>query len=1373
MTTIEEYQAKLQADTIIRGPLFPEPVQVIMTKPMGNSLKLIGNGVNTNQTYQPILSLAQLSALEFSPETEPFDGQARNFRLAIEAQRLALAYEYDPYFSLSIARVDPLPHQLEAVYDYFLKLPRIRFLLADDPGAGKTIMAGLLIKELKIRGLIKRVLIVTPANLSFQWQREMQDRFQEKFRVIRSDVLRAHYGSNPWQEYDQVITSVSWVSRIDDARESLLRASWDLIVVDEAHKMSAYGSGNKVKKTKAYMLGEELSQRTDHFLLATATPHKGDAHNFSLFLKLLDADVYGDISSLEEAMKNNEAPFYLRRVKEALVKFPDPNTGETQSLFTKRIVNTAGFMLNDTEWDFYNSLTGFVEEQSRRAAEDDSLKGRALGFTMAMLQRRFASSLYAVRRTLERMKQTREKILADPEGYRQKKINQRVPDDFDDLREIEQEEILAALEEIVDSVDPDALRAEIADLSQLVRQAEQLEQKGNVESKLTKLKQIITDEGVFNDPDMRLLIFTEHKDTLHYLVEKLRAWGLSVTQIYGGMQSGDRNTPGTRLYAEREFRETCQIMVATEAAGEGINLQFCWLMINYDIPWNPVRLEQRMGRIHRYGQEKDCLIFNFVALNTKEGEVLERLFDRIAQIETDLDPQRTGKVFNVLGDVFPSNQLERWIRDMYATNLTDQAIKDRIVERVDTEHMQSIIDSTLEGLAKRELNLAAITKNATEAKEHRLVPEVIEDFFTEAGPLVGVTPTALKTPHVYKVGRIPRHLWATGERLESSYGKLDHSYGQITFDKAVLTKQATLEWVTPGHALFETVREAVSEQVADDLQRGTIFYDLQSEDTVRLDVFTAAISDGRGKVIERRLLVVQIALDGSLSVRSPQLFLDLSAAADSPALPDMENLPTQVHIEQFLIENSLNQLLEQVTTSRTKELDTIEHHLNISMTAIIDRVQRQYGELFAKREAGSTESGLEGRLKQMDERLMSLNNRLEKRQAELHQERQCMLGDIRLLGRAWVLPHPERNSDELAPLVENDTIEQVAIQTATAYEQERGCQVNSVEAENKGYDLISREPHPHDPGTFAQTRRIEVKGRAGEGGIIMTPNEYQTARKLGQDYWLYVVFDCDTDTPRLEIINNPAQLVWHNMPQLDRYQLNAKVIKHEAKQQREQKPTEVQLAMEQILAEWEKQLGKYNILVEGLSDKVYLELAAQRHLDAHGVDLLNEGQIRIIAGTGTKKFAPYFGILQQLERQRQGFKFVVLLDGDGPGQSAASAMDKFGAQKNTHFFQLTHPDYRDKGGTMWDVEIEDMLPYHLIKSFIEQYPKAVEQSFMQWKGKQQIHKVVIQGKPQEIDGQTFDFKMMLTDHIRHHATAADLTMLIDVLKKARKCMKIR
>ena len=1128
----------------LTGPIFPEPVQVIVANARGASVQVLGRGVHTNQVHDRILSADQIALLETSPEQEPFDGKAVNFRLGIEAMRLGLAYEYDPYFSLSIARVDPLPHQLEAVYDYFLRLPRIRFLLADDPGAGKTIMAGLLVKELKIRGLVRRILVITPANLTFQWQRELKDKFRENFEVVRSDVLRANYGSNPWQEKHQVITSVSWVSRVEDAKESLLRSQWDLVIVDEAHKMSAHSSE---KKTLAYQLGEALSRMTDHYLLMTATPHKGDPLNFSLFLQLLDRDVYGDVKSLERAMEEREAPFYLRRVKEALVTFPAPETGEVKTLFTRRIVRTSEFKISEEELDFYDQLTRYVEDQSIKASMDGSARGRALAFTMAMLQRRFASSVYAVRRSLERMREKRERILRNPEAYRQDQVDKRLPDDFDDLTDEEQQEVIAQLEEVVASVDPEELRQEIAALDRLIGQAKELEAR-EIETKLAALRDRLVKQGVFKDPKMKLLIFTEHKDTLDYLagdgkdgrpLGKLLEWDLTLTRIHGGMKIGDRDTPNSRIWAEREFRESAQVLVATEAAGEGINLQFCWLMINYDIPWNPMRLEQRMGRIHRYGQEKDCLIFNFVSTNTREGRVLSKLFERIEAIQDDLDPKRTGMIFNVLGDIFPANQLERMVRDMYARNQTEDVIKARIVEQVDPERFKAITNSTLEGLAKRELNLSAIVGKSAEARERRLVPEVIEDFFIQAAPMAGLAPRPVRPgDHRYRVGRVPRNLWPVAERLEPRFGKLGREYATIVFDKEFLKQDGTLEWVTPGHPLFECVREDLADQVRGDLARGAVFYDLHATGPSRLDVFSGAVRDGRGNVLVTRLFVVQSTPDGAMAVRQPTIFLDLAAPGEPAAVPGADGLPDRRKVEDFLIKTALEAMLREARGEREREVAVIARHVEISLGEIANRESLLLADLHGQKEAGSVEAGLDGRIRISEDKLQEIDHRLTSRRQELGQERQCSIGDVRHVGSAWVVPHPDRAAPAIAPMVSDPAIERIAVEAAIRHEEAEGRVVESVEADNRGFDLISRKPHPEDPKTAIDVRFIEVKGRAHTGEIALTSNEYRTARRLGRDYFLYVVLQCATPEPSLNILRDPATLDWKPVVKVEHYRLN-------------------------------------------------------------------------------------------------------------------------------------------------------------------------------------------------------------------------------------------
>ncbi|MGL4503940.1 MAG: DUF3883 domain-containing protein, partial [Planktothrix sp.] len=522
--------------------------------------------------------------------------------------------------------------------------------------------------------------------------------------------------------------------------------------------------------------------------------------------------------------------------------------------------------------------------------------------------------------------------------------------------------------------------------------------------------------------------------------------------------------------------------------------------------------------------------------------VLWKLFERLRAIETDLDPENTGKIFNVLGDMFPANQLERMIREMYARNLTEDVIKNRIIEQVDVERFRSITHSALEGLAKRELNLSAILGKSAEAKERRLVPEAVEDFFSQAAPITGIHPKETGKGHrIYRIGKLPRTLWPVGDRLESRYGKLGREYKRIAFNRELLKDDPTLEWVTPGHPLFECVREQVLELVRPDLQRGAVFYDLYRNQPARLDVFSAAIADGTGRILHRRLFVVETEMDGTLTVRQPTLFLDLALAPQGTLPPDDSLLPGRSQVEQVLIERALQPFLAEVKTQREQEVETVERHLEISLNAIIDRAQCQVGELITQKESGSKEAGLDGRIKQMDDRLFDLNGRLETRRQDLQKERSCTIRDIQAHGRAWALPHPERTSPEIAPIVNNEEIEQIAIQAVIAYEEARGWVVESVESENRGFDLISRQFHPEDSQIAIAVRFIEVKGRAGIGPVALTTNEYKTAERLKEDYWLYVVFNC-ISTLEIHTISNPARLDWKPLMKIEHYHVSAQKI---------------------------------------------------------------------------------------------------------------------------------------------------------------------------------------------------------------------------------------
>src|SRR5215467_7593012 len=385
---------------ILTGPLFSEPMRVETIRADGSDAWVAGLvGLRSEQFRRVTLRKADLAGLTITDTGLSYNGDGRLLRLGLQAYSLGIAYEFDPYFGLSISRVDPLPHQLEAVYEYLLKLPRVRFLLADDAGAGKTIMAGLLIRELKLRGLAERILVACPANLTFQWQREFKEKFDEKFLFLKGGDIRDQFGVNQWLEQKQVITSLDLAKRIE-ILPGLRQVPWDLVVVDEAHRMSW---SPPARKTARYALGELLRDSADHMLMLTATPHKGDPANFSLFLQLLDADAYADVKSIREAMDRRRAPFYLRRTKEAMVYFPQRQADGTwvaKKVFTKRIPRTVSFAIDGAEFELYREVTAFVKAQSNRAAANgDDPRARAVRFLMALYQRRLASSTYALRRS--------------------------------------------------------------------------------------------------------------------------------------------------------------------------------------------------------------------------------------------------------------------------------------------------------------------------------------------------------------------------------------------------------------------------------------------------------------------------------------------------------------------------------------------------------------------------------------------------------------------------------------------------------------------------------------------------------------------------------------------------------------------------------------------------------------------------------------------------------------------------------------------------------------------------------------------------------------------------------------------------------------
>ena len=1112
---------QIREGQVLTGPLFAEPMRVVTVRVLAAGSMQVGLvGADSGQFRAVHLDPGQLADVSVIGGGQSYGGDGESLRLGLEAWQLGIAHEYDPYFGLSLSRVDPLPHQLDAVYGHLLKLPTVRFLLADDAGAGKTIMAGLLIRELKLRGLAERILVVCPANLAFQWQREMRDKFDEQFFVLRGSGISEQYGVNQWLEHGQVITSMDLAKRAD-ILPGLRQAAWDLVIVDEAHRMSAQ---DETHKSQRYRLGELLRDSTSHMLLLTATPHKGDPDNFTLFLQLLDPDAYADVRSIRAAMERGDAPFYLRRTKEAMVEFPSLQPDGTRSprpIFTRRFTRTADFALDGEEFDLYGDVTMMVREQSERAAErGDDRRARAVGFLMALYQRRFASSVAAMRRSLERRAERLEEQTIDLAARSE-------PPDADDLEEMddaEREDIERRLAAVTLAINAEEVRREADEMRVLAGRARVLED-ADGEAKLATLRRIIDEQGFFDDPEKRLLVFTEFRDTLEYLVGRLRGWGLNVGSIHGGMHSGRRDEPGTRLYAEQQFRAgDIQVLVATEAAGEGINLQCCNILFNYDIPWNPNRLEQRMGRIHRYGQSKDCLIFNFVAANTIEGRVLRRLLERLEEIREALEDDA---VFNVVGEVLPAAQIDRVFRAYYEGRLAEDEVGNRMLDGFDEQRFREICQAALEGLATRQLNLAMITERRAQADARRVVPETVARFMAKAAVPPGLRLDPVRTlPHTFDAGPTPPALMRLGAAPDWKLPDIAARYRRITTDKDAAAGNRA-EWVTPGHPLFEALRRDALDRARGDFADGACFHSLRHDEPARIDFYRARVVDGRGVTVTERLFGVELNDSGDLLPTDPAALGDMTPAETPAPLPAAASLPEATG---WLHERLLAPLLSEALREREAEIDRIARHVELALTEVVGRADADVGK--AAESADKRETGSAGRLAQAQQRHAEAVARRERRRDDMERQRRLTLQDIERVASALVLPHPEASEPEVGNLRPNPETEAIAMRVAMDHERGAGREVEDVHERNLGYDIQSTDPQSGD------LRLIEVKGlAAAEGGdILLTPNERRVAEDRRDCYWLYVVTGCAGE-PRLTTVLDPAARPWREVSRVQHYRL--------------------------------------------------------------------------------------------------------------------------------------------------------------------------------------------------------------------------------------------
>ncbi len=1033
------------------------------------------------------------------------DGE--DFFFFIEANRIRLAYQFDPLLAVNISQVDPLPHQIEAVYNYVLRDPKIRFLIADDAGAGKTIMAGLTMKELQYRKMAKRILIVVPGHLKYQWQREMKEKFNTPFTLInRSLMEESFWGENVWEERYRCIASLDFLKR-EDILNSLKTSQWDFVIVDEAHKMSAYGystkNGKKIDKTQRYKVGEVLSSISTHMLFLTATPHRGDEENFRLFLDLLRPGFFSDMKLLKESVEKKENPIFVRRLKEDMKDF------EGNRLFPPRNVKTVTFNLTPEEKDLYNSVTKYVQDYFDRAKEK-----RSITFAMIILQRRLTSSIHAILRSLERREERLEKLLELPELIKKQdeeyeKIKHITEDDMAEMEEAERMKIEEKLEHITIARNVDEVKKEITEIYELIQKAEKVKQQ-EIESKLVKLR----DEILGNLEGKKLLIFTEFKDTLDYLEQKLKEWGYSVTTIHGNMSMD------ARIDAEKDFKHNTQIMIGTEAAGEGINLQFCSWMVNYDIPWNPNRLEQRMGRIHRYGQRYEVYIYNMVSRDTREGQILDRLFSKLNLMREALGSDR---VFDIIGNVIPDTKLDEILKEAIFNQRRMEEIYEYVDNIDETEIRRRIDEITMTALATRHIDYSGMAKQLHTADENRLMPEYIEDYFLRAFKRYGGR--FKKVRDYYRIKSVPFELRQFNEdyTFKSRYGKVLRNYGKATFDKGIAKEKSEYEFIAPGHPLLEAVNQKILDNFVRQSESIAAFGDESNSREGVLHFIEGDVIDGAGKTVGKRIFCLYHSTKGDVQKVNPAILWDMKPLDGMELEESMEKLlGKKDKIEEYAVTEIIFPFRAEIEEKRKREIKIKEKY---GLRSIEYLLQESNDKLLHYQQMEGKDMNMP--ILNEERRKENLERKKEKLKKEIQDEGNLTVSEPRIIGSAIVLPMErvrvaEEGTEEVygKGMVSDPEIEKVGMEAALEYERGKGWTCEDVSKENLGFDI--RSIKYNEDGTFNDIRYIEVKARAREGAVRISANEWKKAKRFKEKYWIYIVMNAANE-PKLVRINNPAE----------------------------------------------------------------------------------------------------------------------------------------------------------------------------------------------------------------------------------------------------------
>lgn len=1108
---------KIKPGSVIKGSKWVEPIEIKLIEDIDNYVHIIGATIRSREPIDQIISRDEFSTFCTEEITSPFSEEPWKVFLALETIRYRFASLYDPLLAMNISKVDPLPHQIEGVYGYVLRLPRIRFLIADDPGAGKTIMAGLIIKELKLRHVIRKILIVSPGHLKDQWKRELSEKFEEKFVVIDRGYLDALYGENVWLRENQIITSIDFAKR-EEILPSIAAAHFDLIIVDEAHKMSAYRYGDKTEKTSRYKLGETLSHISDHLLFLTATPHKGDPENFRLFLDLLEPGFFATNEMVEDSIKNKDNPLFIRRIKEDLVSF------EGKPLFLPRYVKTVSFNLgtnSKNEKILYNALSKYVETQYNKALTRD--KKRNVAFAIVILQRRLASSTYALLRSLERRKKRLEELLA---GVQERAKAPNDTFDYDIVEDLSEEERWKE-EEIWEALsvaeNREELAKEIKIIEDLIQQAKSIIQKEE-EIKLRELKKALEDlsQKYPERKDKKILVFTESRDTLEYLEKKIRDWGYTINTIHGGMRLEER------VNAEKVFKNETDVLVATEAAGEGINLQFCHLMVNYDIPWNPNRLEQRMGRIHRYGQQKEVFVFNLVAEDTREGKVLNKLFQKLEEIKQAMG---NDKVFDVLSEVLTDTNLSQILMEAAANARNIDEILKEIDIKVDEDYINRVKENLGESLATRYIDYTRIKEMAQQAREYRLIPEYTENFFKKAfvraeGKIKDSKSGFLALESIpFQLRKIAEH-----DSFKKSYGELLKKYPKITFDKDSAFKNPDTEFVSFGHPLFESVMVWIENSLADALLNGATFIDPDGKIDGHILFYEGEIRDGTGAVAGKRLFGFYVSETETKPV-SPAIIWDLAEWQNDGDNTITQQVATKSPLEKGdtggcketcittdtdtlkkmvsgLTITKLEEYKQKLLEERRRQAEIKQKYGIKSLEFLIVKIDGELISLYDRKNQGENVDLV---IRNKEERKAEYEHALKQLREQIQREQNLTMSMPRFVGMIKVNPAMKINEG-----MQSDAgVERIGMEISIKHERENGRTPEDVSAENLGFDIRSTD-------TSGAVRYIEVKTRAESGYIALTQNEWFKAKRFKNDYYLYAIMNAGKK-PELYIIQNPAE----------------------------------------------------------------------------------------------------------------------------------------------------------------------------------------------------------------------------------------------------------